>query len=451
MSLHKNKEEYDSNYYIEIWKGGMLIMSNIQETIVPMNGYNLHLVNTTKYKTTYLLWRMRSELKEETVTLRSLLPQVLQNNSASYPTTMELRSHLEELYGAGFYVDLAKKGNSHIISFAVDVANEKYLSSDNRLLNEGLTFLNEILFNPNVENKSFQADTVKKEKRGLKQRIASLYDDKMRFASNRMLEEMFEEDDYRFQSNGLASKVDEITEKSLFEYYLKAFAEDELDLYIIGDVSKEQAIELCKEKFQLSQRPELQKTKVFAINASKPEIVKETQEIKQGKLVIGYLTGTRFGEEDYYALQLYNGLFGGFSHSKLFMNVREKASLAYYAGSGLESHKGLLIVSAGIDTKNFDQALKIIREQEKAMKNGEFTDTELEQTKSMLINQLLETYDTASGMAELMYHNVLAEINISVEEWIEKINQVKNKDVKAIAQKISENTVYFLSGGEDNQ
>ena len=118
-----------------------------------------------------------------------------------------------------------------------------------------------------------------------------------------------------------------------------------LDLYIIGDVSKDQAIELCNEKFQLKKRPELKKSNVSAINASKPEIVKESQEIKQGKLVIGYLTGTRFGDEDYYALQLYNGLFGGFSHSKLFINVREKASLAYYAGSGLESHKGLLIVS----------------------------------------------------------------------------------------------------------
>ena len=203
-------------------------MSNVQETIVPMNGYNLHLVNTTKYKTTYLLWRMRSELTEETVTLRSLLPQVLQNNSARYPTTMALRSHLEELYGAGFYVDLAKKGNSHIISFAMDVANEKYLSSDNLLLSEGLTFLNEVLFNPNIENNSFKADTVKNEKRGLKQRIASIYDDKMRFASNRMLEEMFKEDDYRLQSNGLAQKVDEITGKSLYEYYLQAFAEDEL-------------------------------------------------------------------------------------------------------------------------------------------------------------------------------------------------------------------------------
>ena len=107
---------------------------------------------------------------------------------------------------------------------------------------------------------------------------------------------------------------------------------------------------------------------------------------------IGFRTNICYGDEDYFALQVFNGLFGGFPHSKLFMNVRKKASLAYYAASRLESHKGLLMVMTGIETKNFDKALTIIKQQLQAMKNGDFNEEEMKQTKAVIQNQILRRW-----------------------------------------------------------
>ena len=115
-----------------------------------------------------------------------------------------------------------------------------------------------------------------------------------------------------------------------------------------------------------------------------------------------------YGDADYYAFQVFNGIFGGFSHSKLFINVREKASLAYYVASRLESHKGLMLVMSGIDNKNYDQAVSIIKEQMKAMTAGDFSEEKIEQTKAVIKNQLLETIDTSRGMVEILYHNVVS-------------------------------------------
>ena len=118
-----------------------------------------------------------------------------------------------------------------------------------------------------------------------------------------------------------------------------------------------------------------------------------------------------YGDPEYFALQLFNGLFGGFSHSKLFINVREKAVLPITLLLGLESHKGLLIVMSGIENANYKQAVDIIKEQFAVMQQGDFTEEELQQTKAVVKNQLLETIDVARGLIEILYHNVIANNN----------------------------------------
>ncbi|KYD00075.1 EF-P 5-aminopentanol modification-associated protein YfmF [Heyndrickxia sporothermodurans] len=425
-------------------------MAVANEQIIKKNGYTLHIVKTNKYKTNTLVWKMKAPLTEETVTLRALLPNVLQSSTKQYPTTTALRTYLDDLYGAGFFVDLAKKGEYHIMSFSIDIANEKFLKDPTPLLQKGINFLSEVILNPNVENESFHPQTVEKEKRTLKQRIQSIYDDKMRYSSVRLVEEMCKDEAYAFDANGVSEKVDEITPKRLYDYYQKAINEDELHLYIIGDVD-EKEVEVFCENLQFKDRSPLKLENRNSVQIDKVKEIKEKQDVKQGKLNIGYRTNIQFGDEDYFALQVFNGIFGGFSHSKLFINVREKASLAYYAASRLESHKGLLMVMSGIEAKNYDQAIRIIREQMEAMKNGDFTDQEIEQTKAVINNQLLETTDTSRGLVEILYHNVIGHQNLTVDDWIAGVNNASKEDITKVAEKIELDTIYFLTGMEGNE
>ncbi|MBC1758035.1 insulinase family protein, partial [Listeria seeligeri] len=121
-----------------------------------------------------------------------------------------------------------------------------------------------------------------------------------------------------------------------------------------------------------------------------------------------------------------------------------------YASSRIDSFKGFMVISAGIDEVNYEQALTIIQEQITAMKQGDFTTEELNQTKEMLINQLLETNDQAQGLIELVYNNVLREANLDLKNWIEKIKATTKEEVIAAINKIKPDTIYFLSkGGEE--
>ena len=114
--------------------------------------------------------------------------------------------------------------------------------------------------------------------------------------------------------------------------------------------------------------------------------------MKQGKLHIAYRTPITFFSEEFPVMQMTNGIFGGFAHSKIFMNVREKESMAYYASSSYSSLYGLIFVLAGIDANLKEKAVKLIDEQLKAMQDGEISDLEINQTKSMLTKSIERSF-----------------------------------------------------------
>ncbi|CAM3976597.1 zinc protease [Bacillus wiedmannii] len=422
-------------------------MKLMEQQLHELGGLRVHIIPTDKYKTNTFVFRLKAPLNEETVTERALLPYVLQSATEKLPSVIRLRQYLEELYGSSLAVDVSKKGEDHIISIYVDIANEVYLHDAPPLFEKALSMLSDIVLHPATEGNGFLPSIVESEKRALLQRIEATYDDKMRYANERLIEEMCKVEPYRLSANGKKESVSSITNESLYQYYQKVLAEDEMDLYIIGDIS-ENAVDLVSKYFSISERPVRERNVLLHKRNNEEKEVVEKQELKQSKLHIGYRTFITYKDEDYFALQLFNGLFGGFSHSKLFVNVREKNSLAYYAASRFESHKGLLFVMSGIEAKNYEKAVEIIKEQMLAMQNGDFSEEEMHQTKSVIQNQILEAIDTPRGFVEMLYHGIISDRTRPVEEWLTGIESVTKEEIVKVAKNIELDTIYFLQGTE---
>lgn len=425
-------------------------MNLVKEQSVQLNGFTLHGIETLKYKTNTIALRLKAPLADDTVTTRALLPYVLQSGTEKYPSTLKLRTKLDELYGASLNVDVSKKGEYQVITIRMDIANEKYLTDQMPLLKNGLELLAEILLSPAKENGVFSKQNVEKEKRSLKQRIQAVYDDKMRFANMRLIQEMCKEEPYRLNAHGNIDDLEKINERLLFEYYQRALVNDEIDLYIVGDINFELVKEMAEQAFILpaSRKMNFVKSNVAHKKVADVKEVVEEQDIKQGKLHIGCRTNVTYQDDDYFALQMYNGIFGGFSHSKLFINVREKESLAYYAASRFESHKGLLMIMSGIESANYEKCVTIIKDQMEQMRNGNFTEDEIIQTKAVLKNQILETIDTPFGLIEVLYHNIVSGYKRPFEDWLTKIEAITKDDITAVATKVELDTIYFLKGLE---
>ncbi|SDL72265.1 EF-P 5-aminopentanol modification-associated protein YfmF [Sediminibacillus halophilus] len=430
-------------------------MDVIEEKRLDKKGYRLHVIPSKKYKTTNVVVKLKAGLERDTITKRALLPYILQQGTNKYPSARELRTALDDLYGAVLGVDGSKKGENHVITLRLETANEAYLSTDEQILERAVEMLSSILFDPKSDGNSFDASIVNREKQTLKQKIDSIIDDKMSYANMRMIDEMCKDEAYRLHVHGYTEDLEDINEETLYHYYQKMLAEDQMDVYVLGDVSVEKAEGLIESAFAPKQRASSAESKKTIVEQTIEDVntVVEEQNVQQAKLHLGYRTNITFGDPLYYALQVFNGLFGGFPSSKLFMNVREKHSLAYYAASRIESHKGLLLVFSGIAPKDFQKARDIINEQMALMKEGKFTEEELKDTKDLVVNQLLETMDHPQGLIEILYHQVLAETDVSPDQMIERVKHVTREDVLLVGEKIEQDTVYFLTskGGSRNE
>ena len=168
--------------------------------------------------------------------------------------------------------------------------------------------------------------------------------------------------------------------------------------------------------------------------------------VNQAKLVMGYRTNISYADPLYCALLLYNGILGGFPHSKLFLNVREKASLAYYVYSRLEKHKGLMMVAAGIESGDYEKARGIIEEQVADLAAGKISETEMENTRRGLINQLRIQDDNPYRMIAFHLDGAIGGRAYTVDELIRGIEAVSPEEVKAVAGKVRLDTVYLLRG-----
>lgn len=408
-------------------------------------GVSLHIRQTAQFKTVNFSIKWRAPLNEETAAQRTVLSNVLQHSNEKFPTSASYRSYLDDLFGTVLYFDTAKRGQEHTVLLNVETVNDQYLSHGN-VLNEVIDLIQEAIFKPNYENGVFKESIVNREKEMVIQRIQSIFDDKSRYAQKRLTEIIRPNSAASFSANGNIEAVKAITPQSLTKTYEDMLANDVIDIYVVGDINVEEMTQKLKAAFQFADRNALPKTQEETTPANIEPYTKETQEMKQGKLHIGYSTPVRFGDEDFPIMQIFNGIFGGYAHSKLFMNVREKESLAYYASSSYSSQYGLLFVVSGIEPANEEKARKLIAEQLKVMQNGEITDLELAQTKAMLINQLKEALDSPRGQIEIFDQYKVLDEPFTMDTWTARWQSVSKEDVQKVAQDIKLEATYFLCG-----
>lgn len=417
-------------------------------TINLAKGVHLHIIPTKKYKTIQISIKFKTSLKETVATKRTLISNLLEISSEKYPSQTALSSKLSDLYGAGFGTHVTKKGNYHVLSVDMSVVNDKYIGMESNLLEEAADFLKEILFAPKTKDGQFDSTTFTREKEKLSDDYDSLFDDKQAYAQVALQRLMFEENEQRVLSTGTKEDLPAITSENLFADYQALLANDEVDIYVLGDLNEAKAVEVFG-KMPFTDRAVSQGEVFYKPLAVEKAIQEtETQEVTQAKYNLGFTTPIFYHDEHYYAGQVFNGIFGGYPHSKLFMNVREKESLAYYAASSLDTFRGTMIVQTGIDSKEVAKVEAIITQQLADMQHGHFSDEDFLQTKSMLKNSITQSEDNPGAVIERTYANQLALGKvIDIDNWIEKIEQVTKEDVVRIAQAIQPKATFFLTGG----
>ena len=415
------------------------------------SGIKLHTIITEKFKTNLIAIFLSMPITREEVTKNALISAVLRRGSINMPTSLEISKTLEEMYGATFDNGIDKTGDNQILKFYVETINDNYIPQNGEnMLKTSIEKLLEIVFNPLIEDGKFNDEYVRQEKENTKRIIESKTDTKAIYANERCIEEMYKNEPFGLYKYGYVEDLESINAESLYKYYQKLIATCKIDIFVSGNVD-EKIAQILEENESIKKLKERESNIIFEIpikeKVKEQEIV-EKMDVTQGKIVIGMDLALENTNQKYDTI-VYNAILGGTANSKMFQEVREKASLAYSAGSTYLRYKGNIFIKCGIEIKNYKKTLEIIRKQLDDMKNGNFTDEDIENAKKSIISGIRSIDDEQDTEITYFFGQELTNEKVSTEEYIKNIENVSKQAIIKIANSLQINTIYFLRNKEE--
>ena len=412
------------------------------------NGYRVHVYSTRKFKTMTVSALLQASLDPDTATAFSLLPFLLLRGTRRSPTDRDLGRRLAAMYGANLQADIKKKGEKQILQITMQSLKQYYGKTTLSFVEDTVKLMGEVLFEPCTEKGAFRSEFVEAEKKKhAKRQLASRHDSRLH-ALDRCLSEMCKDEPFAVPRYGDPRRLDNLSPMTLYEHYDLLRTTCIMDVYFVGDICIEQALGLISKLWPV--RNTGKQVPLVQANALLRPVrtLIEDQQTPQGRLVLGYRTGTTYADPDYFALLTCNGVLGSLPSSKLFQQVRVHHQMAYYILSRLDSHKGLLYVQAGIQDEDYEKAVPLIMRQLWEIQSGHVGANELESAKASLINFFKEQVDSPEGIIDVHYNGVLCERPCTFSKIIDLISAVTKECVVDISNRISLDMIYYLRGKE---
>ena len=407
--------------------------------------YNIHLIDTDKFKTISVRINFKRKTKKEEITKRNLLTRVLLESNEIYKTSRLIEIETEKLYGLMLRSSATISGNYSVMSFESSFLNEEY--TENGLLDKSLEFILSFILNPEIEEKHFNEKNFELCKNALREQINSLKENPDKYGMHKMLETMNEEAPYAINADGYIEDLELITQTNLYEYYKEIIKSDLIDIFVIGDISKKDIKEIINKKLKINtlKKPSQSHYVIHDKIRIKPITEKLSAGLEQSKLYIGCKLDKLTPFEQKYVMNMYSFILGGSPNAKLFMNLREKNSLCYTVNSTYQPVFNLLIIKAGIDRENFEKSVKLIKQEMKNMTLGKFEENDIEAGIITYKNTFKEVEDSAFSI--LNAYTSCEYLNYDpLETRIKEIEKVTKEDIIKVSKKIHIDTIFLLEG-----
>lgn len=412
-----------------------------------MNNYKLHIIKTNNTKKINVKIVFLNRLKRSTVTSRNLLRLILIQGNLKYPNERLLNIASEDLYDLSYGSSGVISGDASILSFSSSFVDSKFLKED--ILESSLNFLFDIILKPNVKDGCFDEENFKLAYDKLKLNIEMEEENPDAYASRRFSEFMCKGENFSINPNGYIEDLVKIDSASLYQEYLDMINNDTVNIFVIGNVDEEKVKNICENDFLLKDKREKINISFNKYNEfrKKVNIISEYKDINQSKLFMGFKIEPLTLFEKQYVSYIYSNILGGSSDSKLFTNVREKNSLCYYVYSSVKSISDIMIIASGIDEKNFDKTVNLIKKELESMEKGAFSSDDVEKAITIYLNSYEAILDSQTQILSNLALNEYLNFDL-IEDRIKNIKKVSKEDIINFASKIHLDTIYLLHGGD---
>lgn len=422
----------------------------MKNTLELKQGIKMHLINSKAYKTDLSCVFLTTALTRENVTYNALIPFLLRRGTNSFKDQYIINQKLDNMYGASLNLGVDKYGDNVVLKFYIESINNEYAFDSENILKESINMLIDIVFNPLKKDGKLNEEFLEVEKDNLRKVIESKIDDKDSYALDSCISSMYGENGFGLYKYGYLEDIENITIDSITEYYNNLIDNAKIDIFVSGNINAEEVKKYVEENENINLlKPRIENYKLnneFTESkgkVEKPKEIFEQMNVTQGKLVIGLDILEKVDNFQATAI-MFNSILGDGANSMLFQNVREKEGLAYSARSSFVKQKLNIFIRCGIQIENYNKSLEKIKEQLENIKNGNFTEENIENAKTYLISGIKNIKEEQDTEIVFYIGQEISKTNLEPDEYINRIKDVKKEDIVNFAKLIQINTIYFL-------
>lgn len=423
----------------------MGIAKPLFRTEQPGPGFRLHLHRTKAFKTVAARLVLGADLDNDTAA-RALVPRVLGRGTKRLPALRDLQIELDGLFGASLSGDARKVGERHLVQFRADWVADRLAGAP--VTDRMCALLAESLHEPATNGDgTLRNDVIVQERKMAADEAAAIFDDKARYARRRLLDAMCRGEAYARPAIGRLEEIRALGATEVQRAYEQLVSRAPADLFLVGDLTWRQAERFAR-RLGLARRRTARLHRTQRRAPKRVRTVREEQDVGQAKLAMGFRTTLGVRHKLQPALVLMNALFGGSPVSKLFKQVREKASLCYAIHSGLERTKGLVLVHAGIEAENYRRVRRLVLKQLDALREGDIAPEEAAMAAGSLVSGLRSLRDSPGAIIDFAVERAVNGLPADLDGLIRDLREVTIRDVARAARTVELDTVFFLSNGK---
>ena len=413
--------------------------------------YHIHLINTDLFKEVVVKVYLTKPLKKEDITVRNILTDVLTYSTKKYNTNKLLNIREQELYSSSVSSNNYRFGEYLTTVFSIDILNDSYTEEGNML--SAIKLLSEVMYNPNITNKRFDAKVVNIVKKDLKDYIEKIKENKSAYSSIRLFEHMDKSLVSSYRMSGYLEDLKDINPTNLYRHYKDMIDNSMMDIYVIGNINFATMENIISENF--SSKVLKKRRKDYYLSEvkppRKPHMIIETDDNNQSQLVIGSRIKKLSNYEEQYVLPIYNLILGGpTGDSMLFKVVREENSYAYFIYSNTNRLDREMIIKAGISKDSLKPVIKLITDVMNTIKKGKIADKDIKNAKEYIMSKLKSGEENPYAIINRYYRADIFGDDLT-KEALEKIKKVTKKEVVLLAKKIKIDTIYCLEGDKSER
>ncbi len=384
-------------------------------------------------------------LRESTAASYAILPGLLSGSCRALPTFTAMNRRLEELYGATVRCHTLRLGAWQVLRLSIDFLREPYTLHHEQLGADATQLLLDMLLDPLLdEDGAFTADAFAREKRCLMERVQAEINSKRVYARHQCEKLLCPNHPYSINPLGTVDTIEALTPASAAEAWRTLLATARIH-WINQDVQAPDALTATiKERFAA-----LPARRTAALTADhsytlKTDKLVETMPVKQAKLVLGLRIAAVEPDDSVQAARLMTALLGGCPSSLLFRHVREELSLCYYCAARYDRLSGILLIDSGVEAASAIRARDEILRQIQAIKDGRFTDEELEDARRSLIQQFAACEETPEDIEAYYASQTLYDRYKTVAETVDALRAVTRDEVQHAARMLHYDATYLL-------